>query len=74
MSFKSYVELELDVNITHYQPFRSRWSDNPEFCEPDEYEEVEIEVSYNGVDITEELSKDVYDTLCEEACDWIKED
>jgi hypothetical protein len=74
MNFKSYLELELDVEVTHYEPYRSGWSSNPELWVPDDDEYIEIEVLYRGVDITDLLSKDDYDRLCDEAIERIKED
>jgi hypothetical protein len=39
---------------------------------PDDDEEIEIDVLFNEVDITQQLDMDIYNRLCEEAIERIK--
>ena len=67
------VEVDVEVNITHYQPYRYGRSGHPDHWMPDEPEEVEFKVLADGCDITAELSDSDYDYLEQCALEYIKE-
>ena len=75
MEFKSYVEIEVDVEVLDYTPpVNGRYTGAWENCYPDEPEEISISVSFKGKDITDLLTPSELDRLEQEACEFMRSD
>ena len=68
MSITAYIELEVEINVLRYVPFvPAQVSGPPEVCYEAEPAEIEIEVLYDGKDITGLLSEEDLASLEEQA-------
>ena len=73
MSITAYIELEVEINVLHYEPFiPAQVSGPPEVCYEAEPSEIEIEVLYDGKDITGLLSEEDLVRLEEQAEDYMR--
>ena len=73
MSITAYIELEVEINVLRYVPFvPAQVSGPPEVCYEAEPAEIEIEVLYDGKDITNLLSQEDMVQLEERAEDYMR--